>query len=153
MRLHPGVRYTLLATALGVWLSGVLWLIYHYFLQIEGAFGMQKHPMETISLKIHGAFSFASLWIFGALWWPHVLRGWRAHWRRWSGGALTAIWIFLVLSGWGLYYFIGRELREGTSLAHWVVGLAAVVLFFIHWLTRSRQPHRVVRPDGPAARR
>ena len=137
LKLPTGRRYTVYGVLIGVWLTGAIWLIYHYFLQIPTEFGVQKHPMETFFLKVHGGFSFASLWVFGGLWWSHVLRGWDAHWRRWSGGFLTGITLFLIITGWGLYYFVARGLREWTSLTHWIVGLAAIAAFFLHWLSKS----------------
>lgn len=137
LRLSQSQLYLVFGISAGVWLSGVVWLIYHYFMQIEGPFGFQKHPIEPLSLKVHGAFSFVSLWLFGTLWWTHVVRGWTANWRRWSGGSMVAAVAVLILSGWGLYYFVERNLREWTSLTHWVVGLASLGLFFIHWLLRS----------------
>lgn len=137
LRLSRTHRYAFFGIAGGVWLTGVIWLVYHYFMQTEGPFGFQKHPMEVTSLKLHGALSFASLWIFGTLWWRHVVRGWTSNWRRWSGGSVVAVVAILIVTGWGLYYFVERQWREWTSLAHWVVGLAALVFFLIHWLSRS----------------
>ncbi len=141
LRLPKGQRYTLYGVSAGVWLTGAVWLVYHYFMQTEGPFGFQKHPVEVVSLEIHGVFSFASLWIFGVLGWTHILRGWTSNWKRWSGGALVAVIAILIVTGLGLYYFVDRQWREWTSLAHWVLGLAALVFFFVHWLSKS-QAHR-----------
>jgi hypothetical protein len=137
LKLSKGQRYTLYGISIGVWLTGAVWLIYHYFMQTEGPFGFQKHPVEVISLEVHGAFSFAALWIFGVLGWTHILRGWTSNWKRWSGGFLVGVIVILIVTGWGLYYFVAREWREWTSLVHWILGLAALVLFFVHWLSRS----------------
>lgn len=141
LRLPKGQRYTLYGVSIGVWITGAVWLVYHYFMQTEGPFGFQKHPMEVISLEVHGAFAMASLWIFGTLGWTHVLRGWRSNWRRWTGGIMVAVVAILIVTGWGLYYFVKRDWREWTSLAHWSVGLAALAFFLVHWLSRS-QPGR-----------
>ncbi|MGE4063125.1 MAG: hypothetical protein AB7E79_07130 [Rhodospirillaceae bacterium] len=137
LRLSLTHRYLLFGISIGVWLTGAVWLIYHHFMQLETEFGFQKHPVEVISLEAHGAFSFAALWIFGTLWWTHVLRGWTSHWRRWSGGFMVAVVAILILTGWGLYYFVERAWREWTSLIHWTLGLAALVIFFVHWLSKS----------------
>jgi len=131
-------RYTLFGISFGVWSTGVVWLFYHYFMQMESEFGLRKHWMEVASLELHGAFSFAAIWVMGTLWWTHVLRGWTLNWRRWSGGFMAGFFLVLTISGWGLYYFVQREWREWTSVIHWSVGLAALVIFLIHWLSKSR---------------
>lgn len=146
VRLPTTRRYTLFFIATGVYLTGVLWLIYHYFMRTEGQFGLQNHPLEVWWLKLHGAFSFGSLWIFGVLWSVHIVRGWNMRWRRWSGGTMVGIALFLTLSGYGLYYFEAREWLDLTSILHWAVGLAALVMFFIHWLSKS-MPH--LHEHGP----
>jgi hypothetical protein len=56
----------------GLWLSGGLWLLLHYFLTSESEFGPQRNPLEPWWLKFHGAFAFAAIWLFGLLWGKHV---------------------------------------------------------------------------------
>jgi hypothetical protein len=130
-------RYTIYFVSTGVFITGILWLIYHYFLRTPGPFGFQNNPLEIWWLQLHGGFSFASLWIFGLLWSIHILRGWKMRWRRWSGGSLVAAALLLTITGWGLYYFDSREVREVTSIIHWVIGLISCGLFFLHWLSKS----------------
>ncbi len=135
-------RYTIYFISIGVFVTGVLWLIYHYFLRTPGPFGFQNNPLEGWWLQLHGGFSFASLWVFGLLWSIHILRGWNMRWRRWSGGALVATVVLLTITGWGLYYFDSRVVREWTSIIHWVIGLISLVLFFLHWLSKSAAHNR-----------
>ncbi len=137
LKLSATHRYALFAISFGVWITGVIWIFYHYFMQMESEFGVRKHWMEVTSLKIHGAFAIAATWLIGTLWWPHIIRGWNANWRRWSGGAIAASGLFLVITGWGLYYLVERDWREWTSLLHWIVGLACVIFFFVHWLSKT----------------
>lgn len=146
LRLPLRRRYTVYFISSGVFLTGALWLIYHYFMRTPGPFGFQNNPLEVWWLRLHGGFSFASLWIFGLLWSIHVVRGWNMRWRRWSGGTLVGAILVLTLTGYGLYYFDGEGWRDWTSIVHWVVGLSALALFFIHWLSKSL-PHQ--REHGP----
>ncbi len=141
LRLPRTRRYTLYVISIGVFATGALWLIYHYFMGKEGPFGIQKHPLEVVWLQTHGIISAWALWMFGVLWPIHVLRGWNMRWRRWSGGAVTAAIFLLGVTGLGLYYIESREIREMNSIVHWVIGLIVLVLFFIHWLSKST-PHR-----------
>ena len=145
LRLPRTRRYTLYFISIGTFVTGVLWLIFHYFMQTEGQFGMQRHPLEVWWLKTHGAFSFGAIWICGVLWSIHILRGWNMRWRRWSGGTLAGLALVLTLTGYGLYYFEARAWREWTSIIHWVLGLLALAAFFVHWLSKS-MPHREHEP-------
>jgi hypothetical protein len=131
-------RVTLYLTIAGVWLTGGLWLIYHYFMQTEGPFGFQNNPLEKLWLQLHAAFSFVAIWIFGMLWAIHIVQGWNMNWRRWSGGAMVGVMTLLIVSGYALYYVESQDLNDWTSILHWSVGLAALAVFLIHWLSKSQ---------------
>jgi hypothetical protein len=98
LRLPKVRRWSVYFISFGVWLTGAVWLIYHYFLWTEGKFGHVRHPLEAWWLKAHGLFSFWSVWMF---------------------------------------YVDGKGWRAGTSLVHWILGLIALVVFLIHWLSKS----------------
>ena len=130
-------RWTIYFISFGVWLTGAVWLIYHYYLWTEGKFGHVRHPLEAWWLKAHGLFSFWSVWAFGLLWSVHIIRGWNANWRRWSGTAIAVATFVLIITGYMLYYVDGKGWRAGTSLVHWILGLAALVVFLFHWLSKG----------------
>ena len=138
LRLKRPYLWTLYAVCGGVWLSGALWLIFHYFLRSRGQFGFRTHPLEPWWLALHGAFAAASAFMFGLLWVPHILAGWHMRWRRRSGGTLAGVTIWLILSGYALYYIGSKDLLTWAQILHWSIGLAALALFFIHWLSKSR---------------
>ena len=137
LKLPRGRRMTFYATAIGVWITGAAWLIYHYFLRTQGRFGLHANPLEVWWLRTHAAFSFVAIFFFGLLWGVHIVRGWRLNWRRWSGGTMVGVAAVLVLTGYGLYYIEGDDWRSWTSIAHWTIGLAALIVFFVHWLSKS----------------
>jgi len=138
LKLTRPYRVSLYVVAWGTWLSGVLWVLYHYFMRTKGQFGFKQNPLEEWWLISHGGFAVAATFLFGYLWRPHVVAGWYLHWRRWSGGSLAGITIFLILSGYALYYIGGPEWLAWTAIVHWAVGIAAIAPFFIHWLSKSR---------------
>ncbi len=121
-------------TGAGVWTSGVLWLVFHYFMVRQGEFGPERSPLEPWWLKLHGAFAFAALWIGGLLWGLHVVNGWRQNRRRWSGGALFGGFLALILTGYLLYYIGDDQPRAVVSLIHWIIGLAIPVAYAVHRL-------------------
>jgi hypothetical protein len=135
--LSRGRRLALYVIGLGTWLTGAVWLLFHYFFMRETAFGLSPHPLEFWSRAGHGAFAFACLFLFGMLWGAHVLEGWRSRRRRWSGSIMFAVFAWLVASGYMLYYLGNDWLISATSLAHWAVGLVCPLPFLLHRLART----------------
>ena len=140
IRLPRQRRWGVYTVALGIWGSGLAWLVVRYFLRRQGEFGPEVNPLEPWALKLHGAFAFATLWTLGLLWSVHILNGWGAKRRRWSGVALLSISLFLTLTGYLLYYAGGDEARAVISPLHWVAGLGAPALFLLHRFARERKP-------------
>lgn len=131
-------RIGLYIVGMGLWLSGGLWLLFHYFLQHPEQFGWSAHPLEPWWLRLHGAFALGGIWIFGLLWGVHIAPGWSTGERRRSGAVLTGILVWLVLSGYLLYYLGNEEARSIASLLHWATGLACPVVFAAHRLAPQR---------------
>jgi hypothetical protein len=120
------------------WLSGVGWLIFHYFLPRHGQFGTEPHPLESWSLALHGACAFAMLWLSGWLWKAHVLPWWDTRKRRTSGVVLIFISAVLIASGYLLYYASDDGLRHWSGLVHWSIGLVLVLPLVVHGLRSGR---------------
>jgi hypothetical protein len=139
IRLPQGRRTLLYGIAVAAWLSGVLWLVFHHFIRVETEFGQMASPLEAWWLKLHGAAAFAALWVFGLLWGVHVVNGWTARRRRWSGGVLFGAAVALIGSSYLLYYSGHDGLRNLASTVHWVLGQVAPALFVWHrYLARER---------------
>jgi hypothetical protein len=125
-------RYLVWPIVLGVWLSGALWLVFHDFLMRRGDFGLTAHPLEQWWLRAHGAFAFASLWLLGFLSVAHVGERWAWRRQRGSGLALLGVYVWLVLTGYLLYYAGGDEFRAAVSVGHWAVGLMTLFFLLLH---------------------
>jgi hypothetical protein len=123
--------------AFGLWASGVVWLLAHYFWIGQGDFGPEISPAEPWALNVHGAFAMLALWFTGLLWGVHVLRGWKMKRGRWSGGIMLAALLLLGVTGYLLYYLGDEVWRAGASLIHWLVGLALLPIFFWHRFGRK----------------
>lgn len=130
------------------WASGVLWLVYRYWLMQSGEFGPLPHPLQGWWLRLHGAGAFATLWMLGLLWGVHITRAWPLMLRRRSGLSMAITAGVLVLSGFLLYYG-GESLRDYAAPLHWGLGLATLPLALLHMRRRSlaRRAH-----DGAAMR-
>jgi hypothetical protein len=150
-RLGHSRRIALYTIGIGVWLSGGLWLVFHYFLVKEGEFGPTANPLEPWWLKLHGAFAFAAIWIFGLMWGVHITDAWpHKHWR-WSGGVLAGVFAFLIVSGYLLYYAGDDRVRPIVSVLHWGIGLACPIFFVAHRLHLKKYRYRQPMLSAPAS--
>jgi len=110
-----------------VWCTGVVWLLFHYFVKTVDRFGFEApHPAEKWSLISHAFVSFYALWWFGLLWPNHVKSSWKLHIRRGTGGVLFGCTAWLTVTGCALYYIGSDFWRFWTSILHWTIGLAAL---------------------------
>lgn len=112
-----------------LWGSGALWLLIEWFK--DPALGVVRTPLQTFSMKVHGAAMLVFLAMLGTLL-AHVRRGWMLKANRWSGGFNIGINAILAITGWLLYYLGDESGREWTSLIHWSIGLAALPLLCAH---------------------
>ena len=135
---HRRLVYGILAA---VWLSGVLWLIFHYFMMRRGEFGAEPHPLEAWWLRLHGAAAFAALWLGGLVWAMHIRMGLARPRRRISGIVLIALFVVLAASGYLLYYAGDDALRDAVRLLHWLVGVVLIVPFLFHSLCARSVRH------------
>lgn len=138
LRLSARHRRLVYVTFAAVWLTGALWLVFHYFLRYQGEFGAEPHPLEAWWLRLHGAGAFVALWLGGVVWAVHVRHGLSRPKRRRSGIVLIAMFVVLAASGYLLYYVSEDALRDAVRLLHWLVGLSLVVPFLIHSLRARR---------------
>ncbi|HTY79781.1 MAG TPA: hypothetical protein VMI34_18290 [Candidatus Bathyarchaeia archaeon] len=140
LRLSRARHVSLYAVGFGLWLTGALWLVFHYGLRQPGEFGPGMHPLEPWWLRLHGAFAFGAIWMLGLLWGAHIAPGWSGSQRRRSGGWLAGSLIWLTTGGYLLYYLGNEQARSVISLLHWLPGLALPILFAAHRLSRSTGP-------------
>jgi hypothetical protein len=130
-------RIVIYVVGTGLWLTGALWLLFHYLLKRQGWLGGVQ-PLESWWLRLHGAFAFVAIWTFGLLWGTHVVPGWWTRRRARSGIVLVAFVAWLMVSAYLLYYLGNEEQRFIVSVLHWSVGLSCPVLFTAHrWRDRA----------------
>ena len=134
MSLSRRIRLLISVVGIGLWATGGLWLIFHYFMRPVGEFGPEPHILEPWWLGLHGLFAFLSLTVFGLLCGLHVGKAWASQRRRWSGSILLGVLVLLSVTGCMLLY-VGDDGAWGlTTPIHWMVGLALPVLYGLHRL-------------------
>lgn len=136
--IRPGSRARLMIhlTGAGLWLSGALWLTFHFYLRREGPWGPEPHELEPWWLRIHGAFAFLAVWTTGLLWGVHVVKGWASGRRRLAGSLLLGAVLFLAIGGFLLLHAGDDGLQGLISPTHWAAGLALPLIYLAH--RRSR---------------
>lgn len=155
---HKRLVYAIFTLA---WTSGALWLLFHYFVTYQGAFGPQRHPLEAWWLRVHGFASMLALVVVGSLATNHMRHALRHRKSLGSGLSMLVLAVWLAATGYALYYFLSDDNAAWLPLLHWIPGLAVPVLLGAHVfasrvrLTRGhiRLRHRHdAHADGSGAR-
>ena len=116
-RQHPVTRALIYATLLALLATGLLW----------------KLDMErALLMKIHGAAAMAGMVLLGMLLARHVPCGWKKGASRISGAALLVALLWLVISGYALYYSGSESLRALASQTHFWIGVTLAAVFGLH---------------------
>jgi len=156
--MHPPIRLSarhrrvVYASFSILWLSGVLWLLFHYFLQRTGTFGNEPHALEPWWLRLHGLAMMVMLITAGSLVVHHARRAWQLQKNRLLGITLTGMLLWLAVTGYALYYFSSDENQAWLPLLHWVPGLALPLVVALHVRRGQRRTRRRIagRGDGGA---
>jgi hypothetical protein len=142
IRLGARQRRVVYASFSVLWLSGALWLLFHYFLQRPGTFGHEPHALEPWWLRLHGLAMMAALVTAGSVAVHHAGRAWRLGKNRSVGALLSAILLWLAVTGYALYYFSSDDNRTWLPLLHWLPGLALPLAVAWHVRRGQRRSHR-----------
>ncbi len=132
-------RRCIYAVSTCLFITGMLWLLAHYFMRVMGEFGPNIHPLEPWSIKLHGAGAMVGLFFIGSLMNSHIRRAIKAKRNVFSGWTMIAIMLILVISGYGLYYLAGENNRAIWSAVHWIIGLLFPCFLILHILL-GRKP-------------
>jgi hypothetical protein len=129
VRLRPLQRYFLFGVLALLFLSGITWGYWNYFAASPVYF---EASAKTWAMKIHGGAAMAILVLVGMLLAGHVRIAWRARRNRGNGLLFLTAFAILTITGYGLYYAGGENLRAWTSRIHLGVGLALPLLLILH---------------------
>jgi cation transport ATPase len=159
IRLSPSHERWVLSLSTALLISGALWLVFHYFITVPGEFGESRHPLEAWWLRMHGAAAMAFLIVLGTMLPNHIRRAWQLRRNYRTGGVMLSVVTVLVITGYGLYYASGENLRIWISAVHWGIGLVGMPALILHVLIGKRsaanrqlaQPRQfqLGRPDNP----
>jgi hypothetical protein len=147
VRLGP-LHRRLLYVIFGIlWFSGAIWLVIEWLK--DPALEAARTPLQTVSMKIHGASMLIYLAMLGSVL-THIRRGFALRSNLLFGFCLIGLNITLVLTGWGLYYVGSESLREWNSFIHWSIGASTLLFFIAHILSGRRSSTKFERITGAA---
>jgi len=124
-----------------LWLSGALWLIFHYFMRVPGEFGITPHPAEIWWLRLHGLMVFAVLVALGSVLPVHVLRAWQLNKNRHSGLLMKMFFLWLAITGYALYYFTSESNENWLPVLHWGAGIGVPIMLLLHIRKGRKRGH------------
>lgn len=151
IRFGPRHKKVLYAGFALLWLSGALWLAFHYFLRMEDEFGPAPHPLEAWWLRLHGLTVMAALALAGSLAPNHIRLAWNRRRNHRSGLLMLTLTVWLAATGYALYYFSTDDNAAWLPLLHWIAGLALPLALVLHIQMGRRAPLAAARPPPPHA--
>jgi hypothetical protein len=125
-----------------LWLSGCAWLLLDQFFESQGAFGATPNAWQAPILLLHGILAILSMYLLGWITARHVLRWWPARSRRLCGGTLAALFAFLSLSGFALFFVSDDRWQHLAAVMHDGLGLGITAFAIQHWFFAKRRDMR-----------
>jgi hypothetical protein len=154
LRLSSRRRHALYVAFGAALVTGILWLVFHYFMMRQGEFGSEPHPLEAWWLRLHGVCAFIMVWLGGMLWAVHIRPALSRPGKRISGLMLLGMLTILAATGYLLYYAADDGLRDVVRWAHWLTGILLAAVLPIHIIRarakRARFMAEQARKHAPA---
>ena len=135
-----------------LYISGILWIFFHYGVHYRNETGESVHPLEPLSLKIHGAAAMFTLIMLGTLIPIHMKKGWKAKRNRQNGVFIIAINLFLILTGYSLYYAGDERLRSVSYGAHIIIGVLFPAILAGHIIEGRKTRGKISKQAHPSRR-
>lgn len=118
--------------------SGVVWIYSYFFLSQHTDYGTIPSSYEAWSMQVHGAAVPVFLVIFGWFFPTHITRAYRARKNAASGIVLLSSMLWLILTGYLLYYCGHEGARKFSSLTHSIIGIGVVFVLVLHIILGKR---------------
>jgi hypothetical protein len=130
MRIKTAFRFALYAAFGVLFATGMIWLVADRFK--DGSSSDLWQQTSAYALMLHGGTTMVTLMLLGALIPSHIQRAWRAKKNRVTGIASVAVYGFLIVTAFGLYYLGSEALRPWLSFLHVTIGFAVPAVIAAH---------------------
>jgi hypothetical protein len=121
-------RWAVYVLVASLFASGAAWLWVHLRTPDDAI----PSALEPWAMKLHGAAALLVTYLAGTMLYGHMLTAWRQRRNRVTGCLVTATFLLLALTGYGLYYFSGDGLRQFNEWLHWLLGFASPAALVLH---------------------
>jgi hypothetical protein len=138
LRFERWHRHSIYVVCAWLTLTGMMWLVAHYFMRFAGQFGETMHPFEPWSMKLHGAGAMLFLFIIGSMANSHIRGALKGQRNLVSGWTMIVVLLVLAITGYGLYYVADEASRPFWSSVHWITGAGLGALLALHVLLGRR---------------
>ncbi len=129
------LRLAVHATFSLMWLVGTGVFVLKHFFESKEAFG--PHPWQPPLTELHGILAVVATFLCGWVVADHVAQSQRP---RTSGAILVASLVWLVVTGFALFFLVSDEWRGFDSTLHEFVGIAFLVPWLAYLSVYSRNP-------------
>jgi hypothetical protein len=132
------------------WITGLSFFILNNFIDIEGEFGLEKHPWQFPILKIHGGVSFLIMVVFGYFLSAHVRKNLYLKNKKGikSGLLLLSMPILCIITAYALYYISSDSSRQIMSYAHFFIGFLLPFVLLFHIVKMAKSTKRKINNAG-----
>lgn len=131
-RMSWAFRSILALAILASWTSGITFFIFNKWVNIEGEFGIEKHPFQFQLLKFHGGAAFFMMITYGYLLASHAPAGLQSKRERGLGISLLSVQALLIISAYYLYYGADADRRILVAWTHFSLGVAFPFIVILH---------------------
>ena len=122
-------------TSFILFISGIVYLVYKYFLKIDTDFGVRPHPNTSFLLHLHIILVPFLTFIFGYFFHLHVLPKIKSsikH-RKISGYSVLLTMIIMIFSGYLIQLGFTKKTTEIISLIHIVISIFWFLMYLRHF--------------------
>lgn len=136
------IKKPLIIVTLTMMTTGIAWLLFENFVEVETEFGPSHHPAQKWILTVHGLVAVAFVFLFGMTYVLHVQKNLQNQERKKSGWMNLIFWSLMIVSGYALLYVSSDFVREYLAYFHWILGISSVLVFFFHSRKMIYKPPR-----------
>jgi hypothetical protein len=139
MKFSKTFKLIFFTTVIGLYLTGLIVWILDRWGKVDHGFGPEPTAAQIWLLKSHSIVGLIFFVIFGYLIHSHIRPALWVERKIKSGFSILGPTVLLMLTVPGLFYLTDDNQKHMVALIHTYVGLAILLPFLVHLLTRVKK--------------